>query len=301
MKKDDQVSDNRYQEDALSVARDRASAKLRNRAGELFATAVLSIVTIVALLPLIWMLMTALKLPAEIFQAGLTILPRNPTLGNFITLATRFNIPAIVYNTLVFAIVTSTAQILTGVLAAYGFARYKFPFQRLLLFACIAQMFIPIQVVMVSNYLLIADLGMMNQLAGAVLPQTSLGLAIFFLYQHLRLFPQAIIDCARTDGAGEIRVLLQIVLPMVKPMIAAIGTIIFVNLWNQYVWPMLVLSEPSQMTLPIWLRQFMHAEAGTNFGLLMGAATIGVAPALGLYAILRQTIMDAFLESGLKG
>ncbi len=257
--------------------------------------------SVIALVPIVWMITTALKPTAEIFASGVNILPRNPTLTSFVTLATRFNIPRIVYNTLLVGVFTTATQLVTSVLAAYGFARYRFPLQRILLFACIAQMFIPIQVVMVSNYLLISDLGLIDRLLGVVLPQTSLGLGIFFLYQHFRLFPQSTIDCARIDGAGELGILFRIVVPVTKPVIGAIGTIMFVNRWNQYVWPMLVLKEPNMMTLPIWLRQFMHAEAGTNFGLLMAAAALGVAPALLAYAVLRQTIMDAFLESGLKG
>ena len=121
------------------------------------------------------------------------------------------------------------------------------------------------------------------------------------MYQHIKVFPQAIIDCARIDGANELTVLFRIVLPVIKPMVAAIAVIVFINSWNQYVWPTLVLRRPEQMTLPIWLRQIMHAEAGTNFGLLMAAPFLGVAPALALYAVARQIIMDAILESGLKG
>ncbi len=164
-----------------------------------------------------------------------------------------------------------------------------------------ALMILPIQVVMVSNYLLISRIGIMDTLPAVILPQVALGLGIFFMYQHIKVFPQAIIDCARIDGANELTVLFRIVLPVIKPMVAAIAVIVFINSWNQYVWPTLVLRRPEQMTLPIWLRQFMHAEAGTNFGLLMAASFLGVAPALALYAVARQTIMDAFLESGLKG
>jgi sn-glycerol 3-phosphate transport system permease protein len=262
---------------------------------------VLTLGSAIALIPLMWMITTALKPTAEIFASGVNILPRNPTPDSFITLATRYNILRIVYNTFMVGIFTTVTQLITSVLAAYGFARYRFPLRRILLFACIAQMFIPIQIVMVSNYLLISDLGLIDRLLGIVLPQTSVGLGIFFLYQHFRLYPQSTIDSARIEGAGEFDILFRIVVPVTKPVIGAIGIIIFVNRWNQYVWPMLVLKEPDMMTLPIWLRQFMHAEAGTNFGLLMAAAALGVAPALFAYAILRQTIMDAFLESGLKG
>ena len=235
------------------------------------------------------------------FASGLQLFPRNPTWLHFRTLISQFSIPNIVLNTLVMAITLSALQILTSVLAAYGFARYSFPFKKVLFYLCIAQMFIPIQVVMVSNYLVVSRLGILNTLLSVVLPQTSLGLGVFFMFQHIRVFPQSIIDSSRIDGAGELRVLFNVVLPVIKPMVAAIGIIIFINNWNQYVWPALVLQQPEQMTLPIWLRQFMHAEAGTSFGLLMAASFLGVAPALLIFVIARQTIMDAFLESGLKG
>ncbi len=257
--------------------------------------------TLIALLPIFWMITTAIKPSDEIFSSGLRLFPESPTLVHFRTLISRFRIPLIVYNTFIVAVSLTAIQIFTSLLAAYGFARYVFPFHNVLFLACIAQMFIPIQVVMVSNYLAVSRLGLVNTLPAVVLPQVSLGLGIFFLYQHLKVFPQAIIDSARIDGAGEMSTLFHIVLPVIKPIVAAISTIVFINSWNQYVWPTLVLNKPEQMTLPIWLRQFMHAEAGTDFGLLMAASFLGVAPALFLYAIARQTIMDAFLESGLKG
>ncbi len=264
-------------------------------------TLFLGLFTAVILLPIIWMITTAIKPSAEIFASGLKLFPRRPTWVHFDTLIRRFNIPIIIYNTFLVAVGLTVTQVFTSVLAAYGFARYTFPLRKVLFFACIAQMFIPIQVVMVSNYLVISSLRLLNTLPAVILPQIALGLGIFFLYQHIRVFPQPIIDCARIDGAGELTILFRIVLPVIKPIVAAIGIIIFINSWNQYVWPTLVLRNPEQMTLPIWLRQFMHAEAGTDFGLLMAASFLGVAPALGLYVVARQTIMDAFLESGLKG
>ena len=137
--------------------------------------------TLVMILPVFWMITTSLKSSSEMFASGFRLFPKNPTLIHFHTLITRFDIPKIVANTFIMAVGLSALQIFTSLLAAYGFARYSFPGSRILFYLCIAQMFIPIQVVMVSNYLVVTRLGLMNTLLAVVLPQTSLGLGIFFI------------------------------------------------------------------------------------------------------------------------
>ena len=257
--------------------------------------------TVLALLPVAWMLSTALKPSAEIFASGIRLLPANPTLVHVTQLWRDFPIARIILNTLIVAVGITSAQLITSVLAAYGFARFRFPLREPLFYLCLGTMFIPIQIVMVSNYLLIADWGLLNTHAGVILPQLANGFGIFLLRQHLRVFPQALLDAARIDGANEITTLFRVVLPLVRPVVAALGVLFFINAWNQYVWPMIVLSNPEAMTLPIWMRQFMSAEAGSNWGLLMAAASMGVLPALLLYFATQRLVLGSLAGAGLKG
>ena len=162
-------------------------------------------------------------------------------------------------------------------------------------------MFIPVQIVMVSNYLLISDWGLLNTHAGVILPQVANGFGIFLLRQHLRVFPQALLDAARIDGASNLTALFRVVLSIVRPVVAALAVPFFINSWNQYVWPTIVLSNPEAMTLPIWLRQFMGAEAGASWGLLMAAAAIGVLPALLLSFAAQRLVLGSLAGAGLEG
>ena len=262
---------------------------------------ILLIFVIFSLMPIIWMISTAFKTPQEIFGTELSIIPSNPTLNSFIKLEQGFNIVQIILNTFIVAILLTLSRTFTGLLAAYGFARFDFPFKKLLFFLCIVTLFIPIQVVMISNYLIISKLGLVNNFLGVVLPQFAHAFAFFLLYQHLIVFPEEIIEAASIDGAGRITILFKIVIPCIRPALIAVTIIMFINSWNQYVWPSIILRKPEYMTLPIWLRHFMHAEAGLDWGLLMAASLIGVFPVLLLYIFAHRKIIDTFVGSGVKG
>lgn len=259
------------------------------------------LLVVVALLPVAWMLGTALKPSAEIFGGGLRLIPANPTLEHFRRLWTEFPIQRILLNTLIVAVGITSCQLVTSLLAAYGFARFRFPLREPLFYLCLGTIFIPVQVIMVSNYLLVSEWGLLNSYGGVILPQVANGFGIFLLRQHLRVFPQALLDAARIDGAGEVTALFRVVVPVVRPVVAALAVLFFINSWNQYVWPTIVLSRPEAMTLPIWLRQFMSAEAGASWGLLMGAASFGVLPALGLYLVAQRLVLGSLAGAGLKG
>lgn len=262
---------------------------------------ILALITIVALTPVLWMISTTFKPSDEIFTSGLQLIPRNPTLDHFRRLWASYPMMRIIFNTFVVATTITLSQVITSVLAAYGFARYRFPLREPLFIACIVTMFIPIQVIMVSNYLLMSKLGWLNSYIGVVAPQLATAYGIFLLRQHLRVFPQALLDAARLDGANEVVVLARVVLPVIRPVLTALAVLLFINNWNQYVWPTLVLNDPWYMTLPIWLRQFMHVEGGADWGLLMSGSFLGVVPALVIYFLAHNQIMNTFAASGLKG
>lgn len=255
----------------------------------------------IAVLPIYWMISTAIKPTSEIFQSNLSLIPRSFTLEHFHTLFTNFDMMRIFMNTFIVALSIMLAQLLTSLLAAYGFSRYRFPFRETLFYLCLGTMFVPIQVIMVSNYLFVTDLGFRDTLSGVVMTQLANAFGMFLLRQHLLVFPQPIIEAARMDNANEFVILFRIVLPTLRPVIGALAIILFVDGWNQYVWPSLLLSSTDSMTIPIWLKQFMHAEAGVNWGLLMSAATLGVIPIMFMYLIAHRQIISSFTSSGVKG
>lgn len=129
----------------------------------------LLILSIIALVPVIWMFSTSLKPPQEIFGGGLNFIPKAPTIQHFVRLWENYNILKIMYNTLIVALSLTFMQLIVSILAGYGFAKYNFPFREPLFYLCVATMFIPIQVIMVSNYLMISDWGMVNTFAAVVL------------------------------------------------------------------------------------------------------------------------------------
>ena len=258
----------------------------------------LVVLSIIALVPVIWMFSTSLKPPQEIFGGGLNFIPRAPTIQHFTRLWENYNILRIMYNTLVVALSQTLIQLIVSVLAGYGFAKYNFPLREPLFYLCVATMFIPIQVIMVSNYLMISDWGMVNTFAAVVLPQMANAFGIFLMRQHLRVFPESLLEAARIDGAGEMRVILQIVFPAIKSVIVSLAILFLTTGISMFI--SLVLPA-RKMTLPIWLRQFMHAEGGSDWGMLMAASSLGVVPALLAYVLAHRQIMNKFANTGLKG
>lgn len=250
------------------------------------------------LFPLLWMVSTSLKTPDQVFGGGW--LPHPVTWANYVEVFTRTPILTFFKNTVAVALPVTAGQVLTAILAAYVFGLFRFPGRDLLFYAVIGTMMIPIQVTLLPNYLLISSLGWLNTYAGAVVPQLANAFGVFFLRQHMMAFPRELLEAARVDGAGTWRILWRVVVPGLRSPIAALAILVFVNTWNEYLWPLVVLTDPGMKTLTVGLQGFVSLEGGNNWGALMAGATLATLPALLLYLVAQRQIISSFLQSGLK-
>lgn len=263
--------------------------------------ATLCLVCLGLLFPLAWMLATAFKEPGDIFSSELALIPPRPTVANFAQAWHQEPLLAYVRNSLVAAGSITVLQLLTSILAAYGFAIYRFVGQRALFLLFVGTMIVPIQVVMIPNYLLMSELGWLDTFAALLVPQAASAYGVFLLRQHFRSFPRDLLDAASIDGASSWQVLWQVLVPASGAPVFALGMLLFLNAWNQYFWPLLVLNSPGHLTLPLGLQHFISAEAGNAWGPLMAAATVATLPPLALFAVAQRQIVDSFVTSGLKG
>ena len=266
-------------------------------AARIRAHALLIVLSLVAILPLYWMLVTALRAPNDIFSASPW--PERPTLQNFAAILRDVPILRMIGNTFVVATLTALVQLVTAVLAAYAFARWRTRASKALFALLTVTWLIPAQVVMVPGYLIVTGFGMLDSLAALIIPHAASAFAIIILYQSLRAFPQELIEAAVIDGAGHLRILRSVMLPNLRPALASLAILIFISSWNDYFWPLLVTRSQENAVVQIGLQMFFTQE-GNQWGPLMAASTLASLPILALYVALQRQIIDSFVRSGIK-
>lgn len=259
------------------------------------------LIILALLLPVLWMISTSFKRPTDLFAPGLGLLPPRPVLTNYVLAWSSYLLPTWFLNSLVTALCITAGQLVTSALAAYGFARFPFPGRRFCFLAVLGAMIVPFQVTMIPNYILIANLGLLNTWGAVILPNLPSAFGIFLLRQFFLTLPQELFDAASLDGAGIWQTFWRVVLPLSRAPLGALAIYLFLGAWNAYFWPLLVLSQPESHTLPIGLRSFLDDELGIQWGQLMAAATLASLPALVAYVAAQRQIISSFVMTGIKG
>lgn len=269
----------------------------RNRVGPIAGHTIMVALVFVSLFPVYWMIVTSFRASNEILD--LTPWPRRISFENYAYALTAIPIFRMLWNTIVVSLAVTAFQVVTALLAAYAFARWNFVLARLVYGLVALTWLVPFQVVMIPNYVLVADLGLLDSLAALILPNIAAALSIMFLLQAMRSFPKEVLEAARMDGAGHWRVLWEIVAPNLRASLAAIAILTFISTWNEYFWPLLLTRAPETTVIQIGLQMFM-TEEGTQWGPLMAASTLASVPVLAIYIVLQRQIIDSFVKAGLR-
>ncbi len=251
---------------------------------------------LVCVFPIYWLFATSLRRPEDV--TSLSPIPWPLSTANYLDAAQKVDIAGLIANTFFVAALSAAGQLLIALLASYAFAVYTFPLQRLLYLAFVGVWLVPFQVTMLPNYILLNHLGLINSLIGVVLPTLCSALAVLLLRQHMSAFPKELIAAAKIDGRSSWSILWTVVVPNLRPALAALGILLFINAWNEYFWPAVVLRQ-SNAVLQLGLRSFMGSE-GDQWGPMMALAGLACLPVLLLYLVLQRHIVNAFVRSGLK-
>lgn len=278
------------------AARALARARARRRVGSIPAFALLTALAIVSIFPIYWMFVTAFR-PAD-QMLSTNPLPGPFSLENFAYVWSTIPILRMLGNTFGMALGLALGQLLIAILAAYGFARWSFRGQKVLFLLFVGSWLVPFQVTMIPNYVLISRMGLLNTVAGVVIPQLAAAFAVMLLRQHLESFPRELLDAADMDGRGPWRALWEVVVPNLRPALAALGIMLFISAWNEYLWPSLILQQ-SDALIQVGIRGFMGAE-GNNWGAIMAGSALACLPIFLIYLFLQRYVVDAFVRSGLK-
>ena len=261
----------------------------------------LLIAVFLMLWPIVFMLSTSLKDLNQVFESTLNPLPFPPTFDNYTNVLENFPLLTYIWNTFYIAIIVTLSKALTSVLAAFGFVYYDFKYKETIFNGMLLTFFIPITVLIMPNYLLMAKLGLLDTPYGVMLPSLVDGMGVFLMRQTMRGIPKPLLEAAILDGATPWQILRKVVLPLIKPSVIAISILFFINSWNEYFWPPLILQDKSNLTLPLALQMFMSAEGGSEWGVAMAVATLTSLPPLVLYGFCQKFIINTFMQAGVKG
>ena len=253
----------------------------------------------VVLFPVYWMLATAVRPRAEIFAALPALLPASVTWSNFAALWQRMPLLQWTANSAFIAVVGVALTVSINLLCGYAFAKFRFPGRNLLFFAILGAIIVPIQVILVPEFLIVSSLGLLNTPWGVILPRAAEAFGIFMVRQFMVGIPDELIEAARLDGAGELRIFLRVVLPLSKPIIAVLVIFTFMWRWNDFAWPLVVLTDHAQYTLPLGLN-LLKSEPNPEWGQIMAMALVALAPMLLVFLAFQRYLVQGIASTGLK-
>lgn len=255
----------------------------------------------ITLTPILFAISNSFKTLQDAFNTVFELIPSNPTLENYRHVFDKLPFAQITMNTFLIAASVTIFKTITSLFAAYSFVYFDFKGKGILYFVMLSTMFIPFTVTMIPNYLMISKIGLRDCIWGVALPQFADVLGIFLLRQSMRGIPKALIEASRMEGIGNLKIMKDIVIPLVRPSILTTGIIFFINSWNEYVWPVLILKTKENYTLSLALQMYISAEGGTEFTIAMAVSVITMIIPLTLYIIFQRYIINTFAASGIKG
>ena len=274
------------------VGGSRAQALLVNGALLLFA--------LFALAPLAWMVSVSFMPMGEGSRFPPPLLPGAVTLDNYRELFARTGIGRAFANSLIVSLAIPLGSLLVHPAAGYAFAKLRFRGRERLFQLLLAALVVPAQVAMLPLFLLMKELGLVNSLGGVVVPALAGVFGIFLVRQYARSIPDALVEAARIDGAGELRIFLQVVLPMLRPVLVTLAIFTFMAAWNDFMWPLIVLADQQQYTLPVALAA-LSREHIMDVEMMMAGAVVTVLPVLLLFLALQRWYMQGLLLGSVKG
>jgi ABC-type glycerol-3-phosphate transport system permease component len=253
------------------------------------------------ILPFFWMLSTSIKPEEEIFRLPPVIISENSNLDAYRELIFDRDILRIVGNTLFVATASTVLRLFFCSLAGYGFAKFKFPGRGALFAFLLGTMVIPFTVLMVPLFILMMRFGWINTFYALIIPGAASAFGIFFMRQYISTINDELMDAARIDGATEFRIYWRVILPIVAPGLTSLGLIFFMQTWNDYLWPLINLRSPDLFTLPLAIRQMVHAGiARPVFHLQMATSVISIIPLLIIFLLFQRRFVEGITAGAIK-
>ncbi|NLS00996.1 carbohydrate ABC transporter permease [Rhizobium sp. P38BS-XIX] len=279
--------------DSLRLRRKR---KLTNLAIDLF----LAVVSILMLLPLLFLVANAFKTPAEMLAWPPTIIPRDPTIANFSAVLGETPLLRWIGNSIAFAVMSTIAIVATSAIAGYIFGKFRYRTMSILFALFLATAIVPFEVYMIPLYFQAKSLGILNSVWGLLLGYLVMSFGIFLIRQNvMHSIPDELLEAARIDGAGQFWIFFRIVLPLLRGALGALAVLAFFQAWTAFAWPMIVATTRSSYTIEVGLALFQTGFT-VDLGRLSAASATVLIPSILLFVILRRNFVQGVASTGLK-
>lgn len=255
---------------------------------------------LVMVVPFLWMLLSSFKPEREIRQSPPTWWPADPTLDNYSTLLSRLDFPTYFTNSVIVALLTTAGNLLFCAAAGYALAKIRFAGRQLLFLLVLGTIMVPSIVTLVPLFVLVSNLNLVNTYGGLVLPFLAQAFGVFLMRQFMLSIPDDLLEAARIDGASELRIFWQIVLPLCRPALATLGILTFLASWNNFLWPLVVATTEDRYTLPVALALYSIGQNRARYDLLLAGSVVIVVPVLIVFILLQRHFVRGIATTGLK-
>jgi alpha-1,4-digalacturonate transport system permease protein len=253
----------------------------------------------VMVFPLYWMFATAIRPRKELFSGEFNLFPSELVWSNFSEAWGKLPFTQFYINSIVIAVIAVVITVFINLLAGYTFAKYEFPGRNILFLLLISTLMIPIQVIMVPEFLIVSQLGWVNTYAGVIAPRAAEAFGIFMVRQFMVSIPDELLEAARLDGAGEFKIFWSVVLPLSWPVVAVLTIFTFMWRWNDFAWPLVVLQERSVYTVPLGLN-LMKGQFFTDWTGIMSMSLVSIVPILVVFIFFQRYFIQGIASTGIK-
>ena len=261
---------------------------------------ILIVLAVVSLFPVVWVALSSFKPQSELFTSPMTFFPQTWTIDNYISAISQGNFIRYFLNTVFVACTSTVITVLINIMAGYALAKYYFRGRNVIFALMIATLMVPLQVIMIPIFLQLKNLGMLNSLWGIIIPPAATPTGIFLARQYMVNLSNSMIESARIDGAKELKIFIRIILPLSQPIIATITIFSFMWRWNDYLWPLIVITDNDKMTMQQALANFV-GQLQINWSNLLAMTTISIIPVLIVFFAFQKFFMTGITAGSVKG
>jgi multiple sugar transport system permease protein len=270
--------------------------------GDVLAWAFLSALAVLWVMPFAWMVSTSLKSIDEVYAFPPTFVPGSLRWSNYVDAWQAVPFSRFFVNSVIVSVSATVGALLTCSMAGYSFSRLRYPGRDRIFLAYLGTMMIPFPVLMIPLFIVMRGLDLVDTLYGVILPAVFTAWGTFLMRQFMLTIPRELEEAAKVDGCSYFGIYWQIILPLCKPVIATLGILTFLGMWNEFLWPLVMINSIDNKTLPLGLAMFQSRKAaGTPWHLLMASATFSMVPVLVVFVLGQKYYVRGIVTTGLKG
>ncbi|PWW39987.1 MULTISPECIES: carbohydrate ABC transporter permease [Paenibacillus] len=267
---------------------------------KIFIYSLLSVAAVVWLLPVLWVVISSLKTNSDLYSFPPKLWPQPITFEHFKEAFRKGDFGLYFMNSTIVTVSSTLLLLLINSMAGFALAKYRFRGSAIILIAFVSTLMIPIEVIMIPIFKVLSALGLYNSLLAIIIPPAATPTGVFLMRQYLLSVPDELLEAARMDGAGEWKIYWSIILPIAKPILAVLAIFSFMWRWDDFVWPLIAISDPSKYTIQLALSNFI-GEYNVDWGSLLAMSVITMLPVLIVFMVFQRYFVSGMITSGMKG